>query len=268
MQQNKKQGQYPISPSDAKELYRLATQDELLNSRFLFVPTIQKPMARILDVACGTGGWLRKMARRFPHAELVGLDKSDLLLGHARDLAEGTGLSQIVYKQGDFFDLPRMKKFDVIHMRCAAWFLGSRMREIFVNCKQLLVPQGQFCVSDFEQPFLSNSEAMNELSRNFIGALDTDYISMDAIAPLLLEIGFAQIEESVAELDLSANAPDRAGFIHDMETVLSVFRTKIISGSQLSEDAYDDLAQQCVHDLHSTEYIGTAKFRTIIARNV
>lgn len=266
--QGKQQGQYPISQSDADELYRLSIQDELLNDRFLFTPKIDKPNARILDVACGTGGWLRRMARKYPQAELVGLDKSNLLLGHARDLAQGSGLSQIVYKQGDFFDLPRMRKFDAIHMRCAEWFLGARMREIFANCKRLLVVNGEFCVADFEQPFLSNSNALNTLSEHFMGAMDTAYISMDTIAPLLAEIGFKQINENTAELDLSANAPGRAGFVHDMETVLTVFRTKIIAGSTLDEDSYDDLAQRVAADLHSSEFVGSAKFRTITARNV
>jgi ubiquinone/menaquinone biosynthesis C-methylase UbiE len=40
--------------------------------------------SRVLDVGCGTGAFLRLAAERFPAAELVGADPSEVMLAHAR----------------------------------------------------------------------------------------------------------------------------------------------------------------------------------------
>src|SRR5215475_12868882 len=54
-------------------------------------------LRRVLDVGCGTGGWLMEMARTYPSIEkLIGADISDKILAYATAKAESLGLDKRV----------------------------------------------------------------------------------------------------------------------------------------------------------------------------
>ena len=58
---------------------------------------------RILDLGCGTGEITRRLAQRYPHATLLGIDILESNLARARAMDDGAG--RISYAQGDAFAL-------------------------------------------------------------------------------------------------------------------------------------------------------------------
>ena len=70
------------------EMTRLEIQDKMLNIGMGGVlPELADPsiLRRVLDVGCGTGGWLMEVACTYPMIErLVGADISGKVLAHAR----------------------------------------------------------------------------------------------------------------------------------------------------------------------------------------
>ena len=58
---------------------------------------------RILDLGCGTGEITRRLAQRYPHATLLGIDILEANLARARAMGDGGG--RIAYAQGDAFSL-------------------------------------------------------------------------------------------------------------------------------------------------------------------
>jgi ubiquinone/menaquinone biosynthesis C-methylase UbiE len=253
--QNSRQGQYPIPPSDADEARRLSLQDELLNDLFpLFFTGYMHPK-RVLDVACGTGGWLRRVAHAYPNAECVGLDKSALLLDYARALAS-TEHVNITYKQGDMFDIAKssgkVKAFDYIQMRCACWFLGSRVQEIFADCAHLLKPGATFCVIDFKQPPHSNSDALQRWNGYFMEALQrrgTSYAQVDQFAKIFGALGLVNIQQKPYVLDLSVGIEGREGFLSDLRSVFEVFKPVLFE--VLDEEAFESIKAQVFSDFEA-----------------
>src|SRR6266702_1969322 len=78
--------------SNEEELTRLQIQDQMITAGMGGVlpeqpdPTI---FQRILDVGCGTGGWLIEAAKTYPAISLlVGVDISSKMLDYARTQAE------------------------------------------------------------------------------------------------------------------------------------------------------------------------------------
>lgn len=270
---NKQQGQYPISQSDVDELYRLSIQDELLNERFFYVPADLKPTARVLDVACGTGGWLRKIARLYPQTECIGVDKSDLLLDHARSLATSAGLNNIRYQQRDFFDFPKTQRlhFDLIYMRCASWFLGSKMQEVYAQCVQRLASDGTFAVSEFSFPFTTSSAAMRQFSALFFAALErrgTTHINTSHIPRLLHDLGLTEVQSVASEFDMGYGAAGREGFVTDFHRVLTGFKPMVLSTGQIDEETYEELAETIKRDMDAQDYRSSTDFVTITGRKV
>lgn len=60
--------------------------------------------ARILDLGCGTGEITRRLAERYPHANVIGVDVLDSNLGLARRDSQALA-GRVRYEQGDAFAL-------------------------------------------------------------------------------------------------------------------------------------------------------------------
>src|SRR5436853_5817963 len=76
---------------DQRELTRLMIQDHIITVSIGGVlPEQVDPTAfhRVLDVGCGTGGWLIEAARTYPTMSLIGIDISQRIIKYARDQAQ------------------------------------------------------------------------------------------------------------------------------------------------------------------------------------
>ena len=244
--------QYPIDPGNANEGYRLSLQDGLLNNLFPLLPDGTQEPTSVLDLACGTGGWLRDVIQRYPQARCVGLDKSTLLLDHAQSVAKKQRLT-IEYKRGDMFDMEAILKgahFDFIHMRCATWFLGPRVQEMLLICQQMLLPGGTFCLIDFRHPFRSNSDAMRRFTGYFMDAMQkrgTTYASIDEVAQIFSMLHLDSIQRTPFSLDISTGVEGREGFVSDLRNVFVVFKSMMLD--VLGEEEYENIASEALHDL-------------------
>jgi ubiquinone/menaquinone biosynthesis C-methylase UbiE len=117
-----------IFPKQVSESDRLDLQHYLL--RLAFGGNSRAPLRqprKVLDVACGTGLWLRELAREFPQAHLIGLDK-DLgyaLAAKSRLEQRGQALPQVHFLQADVLQpLPlEDEQFDFTHARLLGGFL-------------------------------------------------------------------------------------------------------------------------------------------------
>src|SRR5581483_9239110 len=73
-----------------EELERVRIQDQMITSAMggvLPEQTDRTRFQRVLDVACGTGGWLIEMARQNPQMSLIGIDVSKRMIDYAREQA-------------------------------------------------------------------------------------------------------------------------------------------------------------------------------------
>lgn len=67
----------------------------------------------VLDVGCGTGFIANVIAYHCPHVKVVALDFSDTIK-HGKKISKELGLTNIEWKQVNFFDYKPKEKFDVV----------------------------------------------------------------------------------------------------------------------------------------------------------
>ncbi len=161
------------------ELARLQLQDQMLTTSMGGVLSEQPDptsLQRVLDVGCGTGGWLIEVAKAFPKTVLLtGVDVNQRLLSYAREQAEAQGVSDRV--QFRFMDvLGRLQfpdnTFDLVNQRFGASFLrrwdwATCLREY----KRVTRPGGVIRITEFDVGESSSSPALLCLSDLFVQAL-------------------------------------------------------------------------------------------------
>lgn len=266
---NRQQGQYPVPSRDPNEFNRLSRQDMLLNEVCPLLPSgVTNPKA-VLDVACGTGGWLRTVAQNHPKTQCVGMDISSLMLDHARAMADSGGLKNIKYVQGDFFNLPKMfpaQRFSLVQMRVSTWFVGARKREVFAAIKSLLLPGGVFRIIEFEQPFPNNSAAWKRYNTLFFTALEKRgvlYYGTAEFPVMLRELGFSPVIPESFVVDLSAGTPNIQAMRDDMQDQILTVGKMIVVEGLLTEDDFEELRQECIDDMNKPGFGMLAYFASI-----
>lgn len=264
---NSKQGQYPVRTLD--EFYRLSRQDILLNEVCPLLPQCVTAPKQVLDVACGTGGWLRNIAQAFPQAQCCGVDISPPLLDHARALADSSGLKNVKYVQGDFFNLPKSfptQKFDLVQMRVSTWFVGARKKEVFAVIKDLLQPGGVFRIVEFEQPYPTNSLACKRYASLFFAALEkrgVQYFGTAEFPMMLSELDFHDIRLEPFVVNLSTGAENIQALRADMQDQISTVGRMIVSERLLTEDAFEEMRQAMITDMNALGFGMLAYFLSV-----
>lgn len=118
--------------SNQEEMQRLQIQDRLLNAAMgglLPEQTSPERFTSVLDVGCGTGGWLIEMAKTYPQmTRLIGVDPSGKMLDFAREQAAAEGVADRV--EFHLMDALRMLEFpngffDLVNQRLGMSWLRT-----------------------------------------------------------------------------------------------------------------------------------------------
>src|SRR5437763_617458 len=114
-----------------KELIRLTIQDQMITTAMGSVlpeqadPTV---FSRVLDIGCGTGGWLIETAQTYPRMALVGIDISQRMIKYARAQAKASYVNSRI--EFHVMDALRTLKFpaasfDLVNLRFGLSFLRT-----------------------------------------------------------------------------------------------------------------------------------------------
>ena len=121
--------------------------------------------SRILDLACGTGIFTRRLAQQ-SDAVVVGLDLSWPMLRRARQLIEKEGVKNVVLIRGTAFQLPFIAAAFPYVNCCGALHLFDRPDEALREVVRILCPGGHMCVQTTIRP--AHSSGMAYILERFI----------------------------------------------------------------------------------------------------
>ena len=103
----------------------------------------------LLELGCGPGFYARRLARRFEHLRVVGMDRSSRQLGRARVAAQrGAGLDNCFFEQGDASDLDKPSdSVDAVVVSRLFFILSERERAIS-EIHRVLKPGGRCFIAE------------------------------------------------------------------------------------------------------------------------
>lgn len=257
--------------SSRDELARLQIQDQMLTTGMGGVLPEQLNPAlfhRVLDVACGTGGWLIEMAKAYPNIpELVGVDVSNKMLGYARAQAEAQQLSERI----KFFTMDALRSlefpdghFDLVNQRLG-WSYVRKWEWPGLITEFRRVTRAGGVIRLTEGGWMTgNSEALMTLHRLAVQAsfssshlfIEGDNNSLiNDLARLLTQYGVKNVQALTHNLTFPAGTQEGKDFHGDVQHLFQVSIPFFQKWAQFPKD-YEKIYQQMLKETQQPDFVG------------
>jgi ubiquinone/menaquinone biosynthesis C-methylase UbiE len=262
---------------NGEELTRVQIQDQMMTASMGGVlPEQSDPsiFGRVLDVACGTGGWLIETAKTYPSMSLLaGVDVNNKMIEYARMQAKAQGIEdRVQFRVMDalgMLDFPN-DSFDLVNQRFAASFLhlqdwATQLKEYW----RVVQPGGVIRVTEGDWVAQNNSPALTRLMELLGQAFylaghsftpNSNGVTSD-LADILQKSGLTDMRSRANTLEFRAGTASGQRFIEDMQLV---FRTSVPFLRKWTSvpDDYEMIYQQALHEMHQSDFVARGSILT------
>jgi len=268
--------------SNEEEMNRLQIQDLMIIAGMGGVLPEQADLTsfqQVLDVGCGTGGWLIETAKAYPTLPmLVGVDVSSRMLEYAQAQAARQQVGERV--QFRMMDALRMLEFptasfDLVNQRLGMSFLRTwDWPKLLSEYQRITRPGGVIRVTESNFP-ASGSQALTRLSALFMRALsqaghlfspdDTNGV-INELTRLLEWQGLRNVQTRLHTLEYRSGTAEGQSFYED---VLHMFRTLLPFFHKWSRvpDDYGEIYQEALNDIQQPGFVATWNLLTAWGAN-
>lgn len=252
-----------------EEMARLHIQDQMITTGMGGVLDEQPDPTQlqcVLDVGCGTGGWLIETAKRYPSlSRLVGIDINPQVLAFARAQAESLGVGdRVTFRQMDALhalDFPD-HTFDLINHRLGSSYVRLwDWPDLLAEYQRVSQPAGIIRITEGGIT-VSNSPALTHISKLFVSALHRAgrYVTPDKdgitnhLVPLLQRHGLQDIQSHTYDMEYRAGTPEWRLFYENMK---HGFRTLALFFQKWTRvpDDYEELCQQALTEMQQPTFV-------------
>lgn len=257
--------------SNEEELARLQIQDHMLTAGMGGVlPEQSDPsiFRRVLDVGCGTGGWLIEAAKTYPSMNLlVGIDVSARMLDYARGQAEARGVRErIEFRQMDALRMLEFPDnfFDLANHRSGQSFLRTwDWPKLLQEYQRVVRSGGVIRVTEVNFAVESRSPAVNRLNHLLVQAFHQagHYFAPEGdgvtsqLASLLQQHGVQNVQTQAYVLEQRAGTPEGQNFYDDMRLIYRTAVPFLQKWTRLPDD-YQEIYQQALEDIQQPDFVG------------
>ncbi len=267
--------------SNKDEFTRLRLQDEMLTTNMGGVlPEQANPgiFERVLDVGCGTGGWLIEAAKTYPNmSRLVGVDISGKMTQYANTQAEAQQVSDRVHFQ--VMDALRTLEFpdasfDLVNLRFGTSFLRtwdwSRLLQEFLRISR---PGGVIRITEFGVITETSSPTHKRLltligealyQAGHVFALHQAVI--EPLAELMRKYGVRNVQIRPYELLYRSGTPEGRLFFEDTKSLFQTIEPFLRKWTRVPED-YSELYQQMLQEMQQPDFAATFPIFTVWGEN-
>ena len=252
-----------------EELHRLVGQDRFVTASMggvLAEQTDPAAFRRVLDVACGPGGWVIEAARTYPEMSLVGIDLNPRYLAYAREQAA----AQQVEDRVEFRVMDALGRlafptasFDLVNLRFAISFVRTwEWPSLLKDMLRILRPGGVMRLTDEEVIHRGTSQGAMQFCEMLLCALfrsghlfTPDSAGLTAhLAPLLRQVGCQDVLTRTYALQFRAGTPEGLAYAQDGEYPLRTFRPFLQKWGCMSKD-YD--GRQTLAEIRHPDFSAT-----------
>jgi len=263
---------YFIDVESAPEMARLIQQDMAMTRKMggpLAEQANPSSFLRILDVGCGSGGWVLDVAFANPNAEAAGIDISKTLIDYANARARSQGLQNASFEVMDasmplsFTD----HTFDLVNGRL---LVGSLHRTVWPKliqeCFRITRPGGVLRMTELDTSGVTTSPAFNYLDSLLLKATwlvghgfssDGRTTCMTPMLPTLLRnAGYQHIQHRAHAIDVSFGTDTYMDFYRNYEVFFRLTLPFLVSVGVATQEEVEQTYQQMLIDMQSDDFKG------------
>lgn len=268
---------YIFGESNQGEVVRLMRQHQGMTKYMggLFPKGIEPSIHRLLDIACGPGGWAVDVARQFPHAQVVGIDIDPAMIAAARNYALAESITNAAFLVMDARHLDFNEgEFDCINIRFAQSFLSQNTwKSLLEECFRLLAPGGSVIVTDYEFSVSTSSaeSALTDLLSQTLWKAKRSYSRHSfgitvLMRQILTEKGFVQLFPSAYVYDVSGGGDYSSGWLENFTAMFAHLFPFLLASGQFSEEELNHLFEQARAEMSLPDYCGALFVMSWVAR--
>ena len=266
-----KENVYFNDPENVAEMARLIRQDRLVTDGMggLFPEQFDlSRIRRILDVACGPGGWALEVASKYPQIEVVGVDVSRAMIGYAQAQVQVQGLANASFHVMDIqqpLDFPD-DSFDLVTARFINFLPAAAWPRLMHEFGRITRSGGIIRLTESEWWYFTNSPALESLNAMVIGALKRQGDSFSqsgrftGVLPMLgrflLDAGCANVNYKPHAIDFSYGTRAYEGFRQDAAIVFKLFQSFIVKMGVATQEEVGQLYDQMQLEMMQEDFRG------------
>jgi len=261
-----------ISDSESgAEMARLIDQDRLITRGMGgLLPERSNDFTgihRVLDGACGPGGWALEIAYSHPEIEVIGFDISQAMVDYANTQARVQGLDNASFRVMNLLkplDFPD-NFFDLVNVRFVNFLPAATWPQFVRELAWVTRPGGFIRLTESEWWYFSTSPALETLNSMVIKAIQVQggYSQtgrftgiLPILGSLLRDVGCININLVSHVIDYSFGTEAHEGFRRDASVVFKLFQPFIIRMGVATQEELDRLYDQMLLEMLQEDFRG------------
>jgi ubiquinone/menaquinone biosynthesis C-methylase UbiE len=263
--------------SNQEELNRIRIQDHMVTAAMGGVLPEQPDLTvfqRVLDVGCGTGGWLIDLAKTVPTCTLlIGVDASSTYIEYAREQAATERVSdRVEFHVADALLTLEFPNgfFDLVNQRLAAsWLRTWDWRKLLQEYQRVARSGGVIRITEPEWIPKSTSPALTRLFELFLQASyqaghlfapTSDGLTSE-LARLLRQHGLDQVQTRASTTPYRTGTTEGQLWAEDMRLLFRTIVPFLHKWTRVPED-YEAIYQQMLSETQQPDFMATGGLLT------
>ncbi len=256
---------YVFNAESATEMNRLTIQDRLLTKEMgSLLPANIDPskIHKVLDLACGPGGWVLDLASAYRHMEVVGVDLSEKMIAYANSRKwPNTSFRVMDIRQPlDFPD----ETFDFVNARLLYTFMPKNAwSPLLEECKRILRPGGFVRLTESDT-LISNTPAFDKVqtiiarAMHLTGRTFSPEGTQIGITPMLggflYDAGYQNIQHSAFAIDLSAHGDAHESIYQNFQIGFLTAQPFLLQMTHMDATELAVLCQNALREMESGDF--------------
>ncbi len=267
-----KDSTYLSDPESGAEMARLIDQDRLITKGMggllaELAPEMLPRIHRILDVACGPGGWAQEVAYTYPEKEVVGVDISQAMIEYAHAQAQVQELHNASFRVMDAskpLDFPDAS-FDLVNARFLNFLPAAVWPKLVQEYYRITRPGGIIRLTESEWWYFTNSPAVETINAMIIRAIKAQgsYSAsgrftgiLPMLGRLLLDAGYVDVQHNAHVVDYSYGTEAYEGFRRDAAAAFKLFQPFIIKTRSATQEEVEQAYDQMLVEMLQEDFRG------------
>ncbi len=239
----RKENTYMLDAESSAEMARLMRQEQLLTTGMGGVFPEQPDLSgieRVLDLACGPGGWPLEVAYTYSDMNVVGVDISERMIAYANAQAQIQQRSNVSFQVMDILKplaFPE-NSFDLINARLVSTFiLCEKWSTFFRECLRVLRPGGIMRLTEvnlgmsnkpyFEQTFHLLVQVLKHAGMSFSPS-GIYHTTVQMLPFLFRQAGLTILGERAHFIEFSAGTAARDSFHADFVMMFQLIEPLLV----------------------------------------